>query len=173
MTEVERSEAIAELESSSRRLTRALEGLSEEQAQYRLAPDRWSALDCAEHIAAAEVFMPKLLAAATAGESVEGNAERDDYVRRSIRDRSQTREAPERIRPKHRWPSLAETIRAFDERRAANIDFVRTTQENLRGRFYPHPFVGTIDCYQWLLSLAAHTDRHAAQIEEIRRELNV
>jgi len=28
-----------------------------------------------------------------------------------------------------------------------------------------------IDGYQWVLYLAAHTDRHAAQIEEIRSKL--
>jgi hypothetical protein len=57
----------------------------------------------------------------------------------------------------------------FEERRAANIEFARTTQESLRGRFYPHPLVGMIDCYQWLLFLAAHTERHSAQMEEIRQ----
>jgi len=171
LTEKERAAAIAELETSRQRLNRALEGLTEEQAQRRPATDRWSIAECAEHITAAEVFMPKLVTAATAGESVEGTEERDDFIRRSIRDRSQAQQAPERSRPRRRWASLAETLRIFEERRAANLEFVRTTQENLRGRFYPHPFVGMIDCYQWLLSMAAHTERHSAQIEEIRGEL--
>ncbi len=38
----------------------------------------------------------------------------------------------------------------------------------LRERFAPHPFAGVLDGHQWVLTLAAHTDRHAAQIEEIR-----
>jgi DinB superfamily len=173
LTEQERSAAIAELETSRQRLQWALEGVTEEGAQRQTTRDHWSIADCAEHITAAEVFMPKLLTAATAGEPVQGTAERDDFIRRSIRDRSRREQAPERVRPRRRWTSLAETIRTFDERRAANLEFVRTTQENLRGRFYPHPFVGMIDCYQWLLSLAAHTERHAAQIEELRGELKV
>ena len=43
---------------------------------------------------------------------------------------------------------------------------MRETSEPLRDRFAPHPFAGMIDGYQWVLFLAAHTDRHAAQIEE-------
>ena len=170
LTLAERTAAIRELEDSRQRLLAALEGLTEEQWRYRPAHDRWSIAECAEHITAAEVSMPKLLAAATGGERVESVAERDDYVRRFIRDRSRRDEAPERTRPKGRWSSLKETIQAFEERRAANLEFARTTREDLRSRFYPHPFVGIIDLYQWLLSLAAHTERHAEQIEETRRQ---
>ncbi len=92
-------------------------------------------------------------------------------MRLFLRDRSQPGESPERIRPKGRFATREETIRTFEERRAANIAYVRETSEPLRERFAPHPFAGVIDGYQWLLLLAAHTDRHAAQIEEIRREL--
>jgi len=170
ITEEERSNALAELETSRWRLLTALQGLTEEQSNLRPAPDRWSIAECAEHITASETSIPRLLAVATAGDRVEATAERDGFVRRFIRDRSRRDEAPERIRPKRRWSTLAETIRVFEERRAANLHFARTTKEDLRSRFYPHPFAGTIDCYQWLLSLAAHTERHAAQIQEIKEE---
>ncbi|HKD11044.1 MAG TPA: DinB family protein [Thermoanaerobaculia bacterium] len=168
LTLAERTAAIRELEESRLRLLAALEGLTEEQWRLRPTRDRWSIAECAEHITAAEVSMPKLVAAATGGERVEPAAERDEYVRRFTRDRSRREEAPERVRPKGRWPSLKETIQAFEERRAANLEFARTTREDLRSRFYPNPFVGVIDLYQWLLFLAAHTERHAVQIEEIR-----
>ncbi len=92
-------------------------------------------------------------------------------MREFLRDRSQRGEAPERIRPKGRFATREETIRAFEERRAANIAYARETSEPLRDRFAPHPFAGVIDGYQWILFLAAHTDRHAAQIEETRRDL--
>jgi hypothetical protein len=41
----------------------------------------------------------------------------------------------------------------------------------LRDWFAPHPFAGIIDGYQWILFLAAHTDRHAEQIEATRSKL--
>jgi DinB superfamily len=171
----ERSAAVEELEASRRRLLAALDGLTEEQWRARPAPDRWSIAECAEHITAAEVPLPKLYKSAIA---VEPPAQerpqirnKDDYVRRVLRDRSGHQEAPERLHPKGRFPTPEETVRTFRERREANLDFVRTTSEALRDWFAPHPFAGLIDGYQWILFLAAHTDRHCEQIEEIRKGL--
>ncbi len=168
----ERSAAVEELEASRRRLLAGLEGLTEEQWRARPTPDRWSIAECAEHITAAEVSLPKLYKSAIAVDP--GPAERreirhkDDFVRRVLRDRSRRDEAPERLRPKGRYPTREETIRTFQERRNANLDYLRTTSDALRDWFAPHPFAGLIDGYQWILFLAAHTDRHTTQIEEIR-----
>jgi hypothetical protein len=172
LSDQERSAAVEELEASRRRLLAGLEGLSEEQWRARPSPDRWSIAECAEHIAAAEVPLPKLyksaIAVDPAPEERREIRRKDDHVRTVLRDRSRHQDAPERLFPKGRFPTREETIRAFDERRQANLDFVRTTSEPLRDWFAPHPFAGLIDGYQWILFLAAHTDRHATQIEEIR-----
>ena len=177
LTSEERSAAVAELEASRRRLLGALEGLTEDDWRSRSLADRWSIAECAEHITAAELPLPKFAAVSlTAEPSAEERREirgKDEYVRRFLRDRSQRGEAPERIRPKGRFATREDTVRAFEERRAANLAYVRETADPLRDRFAPHPFAGMIDGYQWVLFLAAHTDRHAEQIEEIRRTLRV
>jgi DinB superfamily len=176
LTQEERSAAVAELEASRQRLLAALEGLTEEEWLRRPSPDRWSIAECAEHITAAELPLAKFMSvSATAAPSEEERREirdRDDVVRRVLRDRSRRDEAPERIRPKGRFATREETIRAFEERRAANLAYVRETSEPLRDRYGPHPFAGVIDGYQWVLFLAAHTERHAAQIEETLSQLS-
>ncbi len=175
LTPEERSAAVAELEASRRRLLAALDGLTGEEWSRRPAPDRWSIAECAEHVAAAELPLARFFA--SGGRSEPSEEERreirgkDDFVRRFLRDRSQRGEAPERIRPTGRFATREETIRTFEERRAANLAYVRETSEPLRDRYGAHPFAGMIDGYQWVLFLAAHTDRHAAQIEEIRSQL--
>ena len=175
LTVEERSAAAAELEASRERLLSALDGLTEEEWTRRPASDRWSIAECAEHVAAAELPLARFFASGARSEPSEEERReirgKDDFVRRFLRDRSQRGEAPERIRPKGRFATREETIRAFEERRAANLAYVRETSEPLRDRFAPHPFAGVIDGYQWVLFLAAHTDRHAAQIEEIRSKL--
>ncbi len=175
MTEDERSAAIAELEESRRRLLVALEGVSGEEWARRPERGGWSVAESAEHVAAAEMPLEKFLRVTAPLKPTEEERReirgRDDFVRRFLRDRSRRDEAPERIRPKGRFASREEMVRTFDERRAANLAFVRVTTEPLRDRFAPHPFAGVIDGYQWVLFLAAHTDRHAAQIQEIRRKL--
>jgi len=177
LTPEERSSAIAELEASRQRLLAALEGLTEEQWRTRPDPKRWSIAECAEHITAAEVPLPKLYKSAIAVEpptpersEIRG---KDGYVRRVLRDRSGYQEAPERLLPKGRFPTREETIRTFQERREANLEFVRATSDALRDWFAPHPFAGVIDGYQWILFLAAHTDRHCEQIEQTRQVLGV
>jgi hypothetical protein len=176
LTPEERSAAVAELEVSRQRLLAALEDLTEEEWRSRPSPERWSIAECAEHITAAELPLAKFLAvSATAEPSEEQRLEirgKDGFVRRFLRDRSQRGEAPERIRPKGRFATREETIRAFEDRRSANLAYVRETSDPLRDRFAPHPFAGVIDGYQWVLFLSAHTDRHAEQIEEIRLQFS-
>src|ERR1700693_3209356 len=172
LTPEERSAAAAELEASRRRLLAALEDLTEEKWRRRPSPERWSIAEWAEHITAAELPLAKFLAvSATAEPSEQERREirgKDGFVRRFLRDRSQRGEAPERIRPKGRFATREETIRAFEDRRNANLPHVPEPSHPLRDRFAPHPFAGLIDGYQWVLFLAAHTDRHAEQIEEIK-----
>jgi hypothetical protein len=175
LTPEERDAAVAELESSRRRLLAALDGLTEETWNRHPDGGGWSICECAEHVAAAEMPVARFLAGPAMVEVSEQERReirgRDDFVRRFLRDRSQRGEAPERIRPRGRFVTREETIRVFEERRAANLAWLRETSDPLRDRFAPHPFAGTIDGYQWVLFLAAHCDRHAEQIEEIRGRL--
>ena len=148
LTPEERSAALAELESSRRHLLGALEGLAEDQWSRPPAPGRWSIAECAEHIVAAELPLDRFFASGA-------RLQPTDEERREIRRKDE-------------FVSSEETIQTFEERRAANLAYVRETAEPLRDRFAPHPFAGVLDGYQWVLFLAAHTDRHAAQIQEIR-----
>ena len=176
LTPQERAAAISELEASRQRLRDAIDGVTEEEWRRHPGADRWSIAECVEHIGAAELPLERLFATGAREQPTQEERDRirgnDDYVRNFLRDRSQKGEAPERIRPRGRFSTREEAVATFEERRAANIAWVRATTENLRERFGQHPFAGVIDGYQWLLFLSAHCDRHAAQIEEIRAELS-
>ncbi|HKF41972.1 MAG TPA: DinB family protein [Thermoanaerobaculia bacterium] len=176
LTPEERAAAIEELEDSRARLLAAIEDVTEEQWARRPAEDRWTIAECIEHVGAAELPLERLFATGAREQPTEEERrkirQKDDYVRTFLRDRSQKGEAPERIRPKGRFATREEAVATFEERRAANIAWVRATTEPLRDRFGKHPFADVIDGYQWLLFLSAHCDRHAAQIEEIRREIS-
>jgi hypothetical protein len=176
LTAEEKFVAIAELEESQRRLLAAVDGANEEEWRRRPASQGWSIAECFEHITAAELPLPRFFAGpAMMQPSEEERREirgKDDLVRRVLRDRSGKGESPERIRPKGRFATREEALRTFQDRRAANIAYVRETSEPLRDRFALHPYAGVIDGFQWLLHLAGHTERHAAQIEEIRSALS-
>jgi len=68
--------------------------------------------------------------------------------------------------PTGKFGSHEATLETFEAKRSANIEFVKNTEDDLRNRVQQLPF-GTVDAYQIILFMAAHTERHVRQIEEI------
>jgi hypothetical protein len=50
-------------------------------------------------------------------------------------------------------------------------DFVGTTNDDLRDHVVVLPF-GSFDSYQMILFMAAHSNRHTQQIEEVKADPN-
>jgi hypothetical protein len=80
--------------------------------------------------------------------------------------RSHKAQAPEFLRPTCRWATEAELTKAFADSRAATLECIRTTNDDLSDHFFDHPVfgtsIGTMDGYQWLLLISAHSARHTA-----------
>ena len=81
-------------------------------------------------------------------------------------DRSERMKGPERLMPTGRWPHH-ELRREFESVRKRTSEFAANTDARLRESVFPHPRLGPLDCYQWLLLIAAHGERHRAQAEEV------
>ena len=82
-------------------------------------------------------------------------------------DRSQKFQAPEPVAPKRSFDSKKETLKTFKDGRKA-VDHLAANAEDLRSFVGPHPAFGDLDAYGWLVFLASHTQRHTAQIEEVK-----
>jgi len=52
------------------------------------------------------------------------------------------------------------------------MDYVSTTNDDLRDHMGPHPVLGPLDAYQWILLISAHSERHTKQIEEVKADPN-
>jgi len=96
----------------------------------------------------------------------------DEMILKMVPDRSHKVQAPEILKPTNRFATREDTIKAFEDARKATMDFVRTTNDDLRDHFGPHPFLGPMDAYQWILLISAHTERHTKQIEEVKADPN-
>jgi hypothetical protein len=81
-------------------------------------------------------------------------------------DRSNKVKTQEPFEPTGKFGTHEATLEAFEAKRAENIEFVKNSSEDLRNRVQQFPF-GTVDAYQILLFMSAHTERHVRQIEEI------
>lgn len=75
--------------------------------------------------------------------------------------------AREAALPMGRWTDPAILIAKFRAARARTCKFVAETAADLHDHFFPHIVFGDLDCYQWLVVLGVHAERHALQIQEI------
>ena len=89
-----------------------------------------------------------------------------------IVDRSFKVEAPEEIRP--RTDVDAETAWTELEHARAKLRAAFVTGDGLALAevVQPHPVLGPINIYQWMLFCASHEARHTLQIREIAEQLN-
>jgi hypothetical protein len=151
------------------------ERLTDAQWNFKPAPDRWSVGEVVEHLALTEPLLfeahTKALATPPASAELRAKTEgKDDTIRKMVPDRSQKFTAPEPLRP-GQLGGRAEVLAAFKERRAKTIDYIKTATGDFRAHVVPSPTpFGELDAYQWLLFIGAHTERHLAQIREVKAD---
>ena len=149
-------------------------GLSSEQLAFKAAPERWSIAEVLEHIVLAENLIFDLTTQVLkttpqpAKKDGKKQQENDALILKVILDRSAKFQAPEPLKPTHQWPTGAALIEEFNKRRGRTIEFVRTTELDLRSYFRDSPLMKDMDGYQWLLFLNAHSQRHLAQLREVK-----
>lgn len=158
------------LESSKKGVLAATKGLSEAQWNFKPAPDKWSIAECMEHIAAAEDFIrgtveQNVMKAPAAPDR--DIAKIDAGIVANVPDRSAKFQAPEPLKPTNRFGSPEAAIKHFVESRAKTEEFLKTTAD-LRGHAVDSPAGGKWDAYQFILMIAAHSQRHTKQIEEVK-----
>ncbi|MFZ1917309.1 MAG: DinB family protein [Terriglobales bacterium] len=173
----ERDAALKSLQATHDAFLKSIAGLSDKQWRFKPAPDRWSVAEVSEHIAVSEsmIFGYVQKQIVTSAATPEKRAEvkvTDQQILTLVPDRSHKAQAPEFLKPTNRWATREELIRSFEDSRKATMDYVRTTNDDLRDHFGPHPLLGPMDAYQWILLISAHSERHTRQIEEVKADPN-
>lgn len=172
MTSEERCAAIRRLEESGGVVAAAVEGVSDAQWRFQPDADTWSIGQCVHHLCLTERQVLESLRKQTEIEPrTDLQAEvagKDGLILNRVPVRRRKVAAPPEFHP-HAARAIpreaaAEFLRACQE----TIDFLRTTPANLREYFFEHFALKQLDAYQWLLLIAAHAERHAAQIAEVK-----
>lgn len=171
----EREFALADLEASHRAFLAAAQGLSAPQWNFQCDPKRWSAAQCAEHIAVIEEVVLQRVIPRALGEVADPEKRKtlkypDAAVQRMGRERETKLNAPERVQPTGRFASPEQIVQKIAEVREQLRKFVQSTQDDLRNHFADHPIFGTLDLYQWILLASAHMVRHSQQINELKHD---
>jgi hypothetical protein len=174
VTQAEKDRALQYLETTRKGVLDATRGLSEAQWNFKPAPERWSVAQVMEHIAAAEDFLMTLtkekIMMAPAGEPGRDLKKTDDAVLAMVPDRTTKVQAPEPLVPSNRFGSPEASLKHFVESRAATEDFLKSTA-GLRDHVSDSP-MGKLDGYEFVLLIAAHSERHTKQINEVKADPN-
>jgi uncharacterized damage-inducible protein DinB len=169
MTPAERETLLMRFAETRERVSRNVHGLSKEQMLYRPEPGQWSVAEIVEHLVVVENHLvseiEKLVKLQPDPSKRNAMADADVFAQAGTVLRRI--EAPVGAVPTFRWPP-EELLSEFETTRQHTRDFAATTDAELRRHFMPHPSLGPLDCYQWLLLVAAHCQRHCAQSERVK-----
>ena len=171
----ELKQAVQYLEKTRAGVFAATKGLSEAQWNFKPATNKWSVAEVTEHIAAAEDFLmammqDKVMKAPARTEAADLKA-LDAFVLKAIPDRSQKVQAPEPLQPNNRFGSPKASLKHFKASRANTVKFLKTTKD-LREHAEDSPLGKKLDGYEWILFVAAHSERHTKQILEVKADPN-
>lgn len=170
----ERKFALALMKDTYKDALKTVRGLSEQQLNHRVSPEKWTVKECFYHIAATEKGLWSMLEGSLkAAPNPEKRADikvTDEQLVAMIKDRSKKAQAPEQVQPKNTgYKSIEEAVADFRMSRPMHIKYMKTSTEDMRNHVVQMPF-GWIDCYQLYLMIAAHSNRHTQQMEEVMND---
>jgi hypothetical protein len=175
LTEAERNYASKLMEETKDNVFKKVKGLSAAQLNFKASPESWSVAECVEHIAISEnnlfgFCQMSLKEAADPSKRSEVKMS-DDAVVKMITDRSSKIKTSEAFVPSGKFGSFEGSLKEFKEKRDNNINYIKTTSDDLRNHYNDFPF-GKLDAYQTLVFMAAHSKRHTDQIAEVMANPN-
>ena len=154
-----------QLESARAELIALVSRLTEEQARTRPAPDRWSVLECLEHVNFVERRFLRMVRESE-GPPAERDAVKEAALMERVTDRSNRRTAPEAVHPAGRYRSISEALQDFNAVRDETLRFASEEGVNLLSRSARHRAFGPLNGVETLLLIVFHGRRHTAQMRE-------
>ena len=174
LSETERTWLTEQLTKSRDKFNASVAKLTEAQLKFKPDSTKWSIAEVLEHIALAENGLFSIVQSTVQKPTEpERRAEikvTDAQIPVILTNRKGKVQSPEILKPTGKFPNSAVAIGAFQQQLAKVLDYVKTTQDDLRHRFWKHPATGVIDLYQTLTLMSAHLERHVLQIEEVKTQ---
>ncbi len=175
LSEEDRSKALNHLRMTQDDYLRTVKGLKGDQLTFKSSDSSWSIAECIEHIAATEESLFGLVKM-----TLENDPDPSLRIEVSLSDEEvigimESRERKVKTRtelePSDRYNGVKNSLNEFKDLRRSILQYVKTTNDDLRNRYFDFPF-GKVDSYQIILFLSAHVTRHTKQIEEIMTDSN-
>ncbi len=167
------AEILAENVAATDRFIAGVDSITEAQAGFRSADDEWTIGEIVEHVNIVNNgflrITHKLLRQAEADpKPAPAVLNLGGVIVTEDGQQAPKFQAPETVRPKggvaiaDAIVGLKQTIVGFAEIQS------RLEAVDLSEQKFPHPAVGPISAYQWMILLKEHSDRHLGQIERVK-----
>ena len=173
MSNDDREHLLVHMEMTTQMLAEQVRGLSPAQLEWKASPDRWSIREVVSHLAVAEPDywrdLQKSLKAAPDMKDKKASATDADIMWYGI-DRvvhTKTGGGHEKV---DTYKDLVTALGKFQALRATMINYIKTTDDDMRAHSFGDREV--IDCWQWMLEISTHAERHIQQIREIKNDPN-
>ena len=172
-------ELIDYLEVHRRQLHDAVASVPAKLREMKPADGGWSVAEVLEHVSLVEQRIAMLLtkhAAAARASGVGPDPDTSSVVASYanpdvVVDRSTRIVAPLLVQPSGTLDAIAGT-RALEQSHSAIVSALHQANGvSLENAMQTHPVLGPLNLYHWIVSIALHDDRHAAQIREIGTSL--
>jgi len=174
MSKMDREHLLVHFEMTTQMVAELVHGLSPAQLEYKASPDRWSIREVVSHLAVAEPDywrdLQKAVKAAPDMATKKSAATDADVMWYGI-DRvvhTKTGGGHEKVET---YKDLGEALGKFQALRATMIEYIKTTDDDLRAHSFGD-YGEVIDSWQWMLEISTHSERHINQIREIKNDPN-
>jgi uncharacterized damage-inducible protein DinB len=148
-------------------------GLRPDQWTFRPDEESWTIAECADHIANIEkltfsMVSKRLQAAEPNPQRAAEVQKKTSWILEAVPSRHARVKVPVGIENTSHSSTPQDFVQLFEERRAALLKYVAETQDPMHDRVSPHMVFKDLDGCQWLLMISLHSERHAAQIAEVK-----
>lgn len=162
-----------QLNTTRSRLLSALDGLNDDQLNWRPDDFTWSIAQGVQHIAMVESASSKTVSL--------GLSQEPNFVPTAmpldqlILDRSKKVNAPERLHPPTDWKTKNELEQILHNSQEKFLDALARVEDvtllDKTAPPMPHPVFGQMSTRQWIASVPLHEERHIQQIEVLKQRL--
>jgi uncharacterized damage-inducible protein DinB len=167
------ADILAANEQAQSRFMAAVSNLTNEQADFRPDENQWTIAEIVEHISIVnDGFLRLTHKLLKQAESAPTPPMSDLNLGHTSLDENGQQpgpfQAPDRVRPQG-GVSVEDSLAKM---RASLAGFTeiqsRLEAVELSEQMFPHPSLGPINAYQWMVLLGEHEDRHRGQIERLK-----
>jgi hypothetical protein len=174
LTQTERDFAISYLKATHNNIVETVKSLPEESFNYKPENGGWSVSNALEHILLTETAFFGMAQGTLANDETMSDQDlsgKDGVLIGMLANRGTKVKTAAPFEPSGKWDSKEKMLAELEKSRNNLVEFLKTTKADLRGHVTTIP-IGEVDVYQIMLIMAAHSQRHTFQMQEVLAEMN-